>query len=148
MQALDTGRASVTGAIKPLAAAHGDELTVAVVQAIYHSGQGAETVPARRAAIKGFVVGIFRVGRLVESSLAGLGPRGLDVYLYDAAAKPRTELLYFSAAPSRAEATRPLTEEDLLSGTHIVRALDLAGTPGEWSSGLLRDILAATAGYR
>lgn len=129
LQALDTGQVSVTGGIKPLAAAFGDELTVATIQAIYHSGHAATTAEERQAAIKGFVVGLFRVSRLVETSLAGLSPRGLDIYLYDADAGAQNKLFYYHASRTRAEATRPLTEEAVRSGLHIVRELNTAGRP-------------------
>lgn len=129
LQALETGRANATGGIKPLGSAFGDELAIAAIQAIYHGDQDVDTVQARRAAIKGFVVGIFRVSQVVESSLAGLSPRGLDIYLYDAADESPNNLLYFHASRTRAAAVQPLSEGTLRSGMHLVRELDLAGRP-------------------
>ena len=126
--ALENGTAHATGPITPLGPAFGGEKAIAAVQPIYYNGQAPKSAEARRTALKGYVVELFRISTLVENALAGIRTHGLDIYLYDAAG-PEPKLIYYHASRSRSEASSPETEASLLAGSHSIRQLNLEGRP-------------------
>jgi CHASE1-domain containing sensor protein/CheY-like chemotaxis protein len=50
---------------------------------VYKSGQPVHSVKARRKALNGFVLGVFRVGELLSDAMSVLSPQGIDVYIYE-----------------------------------------------------------------
>ena len=66
-----------------------------VFNPIYGKGVPLDTVRDRREHLKGFALGVFRVGELVEGSLAHLGLTGIDMYIHDLNAPQGKRFLYF-----------------------------------------------------
>ena len=59
---------------------------------------------------RGFAIGIFRVGDIVERALTNLSPGGVDLRIYDLAANGERQLLYYHV--SRVGNRQPNTAED------------------------------------
>ncbi len=95
-KAEDTGEPAATARIK-LVQEKGDQFGFLVFAPIYRKGLPADSITSRRANLKGFAVGVFRVGDLIEKSLTYLKPGGIDIYLYDRSAVREESFLYVHA---------------------------------------------------
>ncbi len=62
---------------------------------LYTSGMPTETVVQRRQALRGFVLGVFRLAGMVETALRRLRPGGVEIYIEDASAPTEERFLYF-----------------------------------------------------
>ncbi|MCX5799650.1 MAG: PAS domain S-box protein, partial [Proteobacteria bacterium] len=61
---------------------------------VYRRGLPSDTLETRREHLQGFVLGVFRVGDLVEKSLADIQPAGINYFLYDMSAPEGERYLY------------------------------------------------------
>lgn len=126
MRARDTGQRSGTAPLTPVSSAYNDQYAIAAVQPIFEAGQAIDTVDERRAAIKGFIVNIFRPSTLIETALSGLSPRGLDFWVFDADADFEDQIIYYHASRTRSLTVTPEATEALRSGLYSVRELNMA----------------------
>lgn len=87
---------------------------------VYDRSLPTQTIAARRIALRGFVLGVFRVGDQVEALLSGLSPGGITIYLFDVSASAESSLLYLqeSRLAPNSDATTPATLTELQSGLH------------------------------
>lgn len=81
-QARDTGLPAATAPVR-LAQEEGEQRGFLVFEPLYEGTP--QTIEQRRAALKGFVVAVFRIGDLVEKSLRGAGESGIVLAVIDAA---------------------------------------------------------------
>jgi diguanylate cyclase (GGDEF)-like protein/PAS domain S-box-containing protein len=127
-RARDTGQVAATG--RAALGHEGGELPGCLVAIpVYRDGARLGSVEDRRANLEGFVLGVFRIGDLVESALSDLDPCGIDLALYDTAAPKENRLLAAHASRTRAssEPAAAVSETDLGSGPRRARTLDVAG---------------------
>jgi PAS domain S-box-containing protein len=111
----DTAEVVATGRITLVQETAG-EFGFLVFAPVFHKGVTVDSMEARRENLKGFAIGVFRIGDIVEKSLTHLKPEGIDIYLYDKSAVSREEsFLYFH--PSRTG-----TEKTPFSSTHTEEA--------------------------
>ena len=61
---------------------------------VYRRGLPSNTLETRREHLQGFILGVFRVGDIVEKSLAGIQPEGINYVLYDMSAPEGERHLY------------------------------------------------------
>jgi len=61
----------------------GKQYAFIVYMPVYKKEMLADSVETRRKSLKGFVLGVFRIGDLVEDALSILAPGDLDLYIYD-----------------------------------------------------------------
>ncbi|MCK9365227.1 MAG: CHASE domain-containing protein [Syntrophales bacterium] len=102
-----------------------------VVAPVYQQDMPAAAPQARKDNIRGFALGAFRVGDVVERALTYLDPEGIDVYLYDNSAQGKERFLYFH--PARTGQTTDLlrNEKAVPDGSlKIARTLKVADR--EW----------------
>ena len=127
-RARDTGQIAASGRVA-LVQEGGGSPGFLVAIPVYRDGARLGSVEDRRANLEGFVLGVFRIGDLVESALSDLEPCGIDLALYDTAAPKENRLLAAHAsrtwAPS--EPAAAVSETDLGSGPRSARTLDVAG---------------------
>ncbi len=90
----------------------GEQAAFLIFQPIYNKKMLTGSVEARRKNLKGFVLGVFRIGTLVEDSLSVIGPGGVDLYLYDQS-EPELDnrFLYLHASRTRLETSLPVKDE-------------------------------------
>jgi len=126
--ARDSGEMRGTGRIR-LVQETGDQWGILVLVPVYRNGASPETVEARRANLAGFVLGVFRLGDLVDHAIAQLGPRGIDVALYDASSPAGRRLLAWRGSRMRNEPAPAPPDADLptLREMHHVATLHPAG---------------------
>ena len=63
---------------------------------VYHRDVTEQSVKGRGEKLKGFALGVFRIGDIVEKSLKHLEPEAIDIYIYDKSADSEEEsFLYF-----------------------------------------------------
>ena len=89
----DTGEMVATSRIR-LVQEKGDEFGFLVFMPVYRKGAPVNSVEGRRAALFGFVLGVFRIGDMVEKSLSSLKQDSLDITLYDENAPEADRFLY------------------------------------------------------
>ncbi|MHB1035652.1 MAG: response regulator [Pirellulales bacterium] len=107
VRARDSAGLVVTGKTR-LAPAREKEYGLFVISPIYRQGAAIDSLDQRRANLLGFVLGVPRVGSLVEAALAELDPLEIDLYVFDESAAPEARELYARAAkPLRPVAPYP-----------------------------------------
>jgi len=89
----DTGQPVATARIT-LVQEKENQFGFLVVIPIYNSGLKPSTVQKRQEQLKGFVLGVFRVGTFFEKAMSAIEPAGVHVYLFDQSAPVKERLLY------------------------------------------------------
>ncbi|HWQ11629.1 MAG TPA: CHASE domain-containing protein [Roseiflexaceae bacterium] len=113
--ARDTGRPTATAPLT-LAQEIGPHQLVLVSWPIYRAGAQPGGAPPGRAALLGFVIGVFQAEDLVEIALAPLAG-GLDTYVFDDTDPARPQLIHASA-PLPAPGIAEVTPARLRAGLH------------------------------
>jgi two-component sensor histidine kinase len=72
----------------------GRQSGILVVLAVYDRGLPRDTIAQRRSALRGYVLGVYRVGDLVQAALVGAESAHIDLTVTDDAAPPGEQLLY------------------------------------------------------
>jgi len=135
-EALDRSRDSrkmVATARITLVQETGEKYGLLVFRPVFQKGNALDTIAARRKHLEGFVLGVFRIGDIVQSALADLAPAGIDILLYDHSAPVNEDLLYFHGSRTRQKQLWwPKAEEALgRSELRYSHTLDVAGR--KWS---------------
>ncbi len=94
----DTRKMVATPRIK-LVQEKGNQYGFLVFMPVYEKLASLDTVEERRENLKGFVLGVFRIGDLVETSVGYIERKGIDVHLFDVSNPHDEQFLYFH--PSR-----------------------------------------------
>jgi PAS domain S-box-containing protein len=89
---------------------------------LYAKGMPGETVAERRQALRGFVVGVFRLAGMVETALSRLRPGGIDIRLDDLSAPAGERLLYFHPSRVRRKSSPPPAGGEIESLNDTCRA--------------------------
>lgn len=125
-RARDTGLPVATARIT-LVQEKEEQFGFLVFQPVYEHEKQLGTIDDRRRYLKGFVLGVYRVGDIIEKALAEFEPSGIDVYLFDQSAPADSRILYVH--PSRAR-TKPfisvVTEADVRKEFHFAGTIDVS----------------------
>jgi diguanylate cyclase (GGDEF)-like protein/PAS domain S-box-containing protein len=97
MEACNTGRQTATSRVH-LVQETREQHGVLIFQPIYLNTAPRSTVTERRANLTGFVLGVFRIGDMVNDALKEVDITGMEIYLCDESAKPGDRLLYARAS--------------------------------------------------
>ena len=110
-----------------------DQYGVLIVRPVYADDALLTSSQQRHDALKGYVVGIFRVGDMIEEALRPADPAGLDFWVYQDAQPDFPAMNYFHPSRSRvAEDTHPRFEvSDPHQARHLHLTLKLPGK--QWS---------------
>ena len=124
----DTGKMTATARIT-LVQETRRQLGFLIFLPVYRKGARADSVQDRRANLEGFVLGVFRIGDLLESALSQLEPRGVDVALYDKSAPVGERFLAFHSSRLRQVPAEMPDDADAHAprGLHRAATLDVAG---------------------
>ena len=143
-RARDTGDKAAAARIVLVQEQH-DPYGFLIVTPIFRHGAPLNTVQQRRRHLQGFVMGVYRIGALVEKAIAHLTPSEIDIYLFDDSASVDNRFLYFHVSRLRKEYHPPsLDEAQLKTGVHYAETINIAGrnwvllftpTPGYHSEG-------------
>lgn len=90
---------------------------------VYRQGAPTATVDNRRENLVGFILGVFRIGDIVNKSLTYLKPQNIDIQVVDTSAPPGKRLLHVHAPGAGPEAAR-LPEADETTYQHGLHAVD------------------------
>ncbi len=126
IQARDTGKPVATSPIT-LVQESGNEQAFLIFVPIYKSNIEYKNVTARRAALLGFSLGVYRIGDMIEATFGKFSlPYELNYYIFDTSDEAHPKLLYHS---DRSENTqqRALTNGDIRNGLHTVRDVKVGG---------------------
>ena len=110
LQAWETGRLTLTERYIPVQETTGRYAVLAFAP-VYQGGEDPLAVDERRKRLQGFVLGVIRIGDVVENALADTKPQGLVLRLIDLSAPVERQPLYTWRPPAeagRAAADTPL----------------------------------------
>jgi PAS domain S-box-containing protein len=143
-RARDTGEKTATSRIVLVQEKH-DQYGFLNFTPLYRHGAPLNTIQQRRRHLQGFVLGVYRIGDLVEKALSHLTPSGIDIHLFDDSASADNRFLYLHDSQLRKEYHPPtLDEAQLKSGVHYAETINIAGrdwlllftpTPGSLTEG-------------
>jgi signal transduction histidine kinase/ActR/RegA family two-component response regulator len=86
---------------------------------IYQKGSSLLTVEERRMALRGFVLGVFRIDDLLEDALAVLSPQGINMYIFEREEKESGSFFLGShASRARTEPFEPEMDEEKITQGH------------------------------
>ncbi len=130
LKARQSGELSASAPIRLLQEKERQQGFLAFVPVYAGAHAGASRSVEYRQGFRGFMLGVFRVGKLVEKALDPLTPHGIDIWCYDVTEKK--ELLYHQASGviSRAEEARH-SPAPWLNGFTFSRQLSVGGR--HWS---------------
>ncbi|MEW6107858.1 MAG: GAF domain-containing protein [Nitrospirota bacterium] len=90
--ALDTGKMVISGRIR-LVQETGGQYGVLVFMPVYQKGPFYDSPRSRRSGLSGFVLGVFRIGDIIEAGLKDIRSKNIDIIVSDAT-EPDRPLLY------------------------------------------------------
>ncbi|MFQ5894795.1 MAG: CHASE domain-containing protein, partial [Nitrospinota bacterium] len=126
VKARDEGQMVATARIR-LVQETGQQFGFLIFLPVYRKGLPHDAVQQRRENLEGFVLGVYRIGDMVESiSRRGPGPGHLDLYVYDESADAGNRFLHFHPSRDRKEAIQPLTDDNVRQGQHSAKSLTVA----------------------
>ncbi|MGE5608676.1 MAG: EAL domain-containing protein, partial [Bacillota bacterium] len=97
----------------------GTQLGFLIMAPVYRKGATLGTIADRRKHTDGFFVAVFRIGNLLETSIAMLKPAGIDVHLYDRSDPAHPRYLYSHWSRAR----KPSESPSVPSPAQVVRTL-------------------------
>lgn len=146
--ACDTGETVASGQIDFV---QDEKKTVGflVVLPVYKSGKTLNSVAARRANLRGFVIGVFRPDDMLTAALTKLHPEGIDVCLYNPAERADGRPIPFHASRTRKTPWEPVHAHNLTNTgkMHYTAKLDVAGSPWTVACIATSDFVAARRSY-
>ncbi|VAX20568.1 sensory box histidine kinase/response regulator [hydrothermal vent metagenome] len=102
----DTGKVIATSRVK-LVQEPADQFSTLLFLPVYRNGASIQTISQKQANLEGFILAVFRIGDLLESSLGPIDPGGVDIHIFDESAQADEAFLYFHSSRVRTEpATR------------------------------------------
>jgi len=131
--ARDSGRAAVSGRVT-LVQETGHQYGILLFRPIYAGPQTPEGVAARRSALLGFALGLYRTQELLREAIVTTQVSGLDFALLDEDAAPGERLLALLPSRTRPPGEKPTLEELEASARSGLSRLDVLRIPGRrWS---------------
>lgn len=121
----DAGETVITGRIV-LVQETGEQFGFLICRPVYRKRVPLDTVVARRAALEGFALGVFRAGDMLEAALKGTSPAGLDIMLVDESAPPGERRLHFHPSRTRVTPVSSPTEAEI-AGAYVRIQLTVPG---------------------
>jgi PAS domain S-box-containing protein len=94
-QAIDSGKLTLTSKLT-LVQEHGTQSGVLAILPVYRNDMAHNTVDEKRANIQGFIVGVFRIGDMIDSALNEIKHENLAIQLYDNSSDTELDVLYES----------------------------------------------------
>ena len=144
-QARDTGLPVASGRVR-MTQLGGNPPGLVLILPVYEQGALVDTVEHRRAALNGFVRGVFRLQDLLATTWRNSAVAGVDTLVLDASAlNPTNRFILFHASEGQDNSALPPTEEEFRQARHYESNLQLGGrrwtllfrpVPQWWSSQL------------
>jgi diguanylate cyclase (GGDEF)-like protein/PAS domain S-box-containing protein len=96
---------------------------------VYGQENGGVSTAESHRRLRGFALGVFRAGDILEHAVKQLHPRAIDVHLFDLSASADRQFLAFHASPLRGVSDRPSQPLEALldSPLHYFSDLEVAG---------------------
>ena len=125
-KARDTGRMTVSGRVNLVQKSEA-RAGALVFLPIYEGGQVPTTLAARRQALKGFGLGVFRIHGAVETMANRISLHGgTGIYLYDMSAAAGKRLMHFHASAQGDPGRESLSAEQARKGEFVELAFPVA----------------------
>ncbi len=127
-EARQTGKATTTQWVK-LVQEKEQQFGILMVRPIYERKGVNNSYDQVNEQLAGYVVGVFRVGDMIEEALRPSEPAGLDFWVYQGSEPAYPAMSYFHPSRSREAPTgsRKFEQTELYPGNHYVQTLQLPG---------------------
>lgn len=126
-KARDTGIPTATERIT-LVQEKEDQFGFLLFHSVYKPEMPSKTALDHRRYLKGFVLGVYRIGDIFENAIAQFDPSGIDFYLFDESAPEGSSFLYVHSSRTRTEPVAPaITKAELRKGYHYSGTIDVGG---------------------
>ena len=126
-QSRDTGKTLATARMTLVQETRG-QYGFLVFLPVYARGAPADSLESRRANLRGFVLGVFRVGDILKKALSYLEPQEIDLHVFDQSAPEEEGFLCSYSSETREVYNRPIRPPAyLLAEIHHTAALNVAG---------------------
>ena len=126
-QSRDSGLKTATARIR-LVQEKEKQFGVLIFEPVYQLGMATDSIEGRRRHLRGFVLGVYRIGDLVEKSISRLQPRGIDIALTDESAPEDKRFLYYHQSRLRTAPAPPAAvEANQTEGMHYAETFAVAG---------------------
>jgi two-component sensor histidine kinase len=132
-RARDTGQMAVTARVR-LVQETGDQFAALVFLPKYRKDASPRTEAERREALAGFVVGAFRLGEMLTTTLESRDAEGIEVWLKDVSAPQEQQLLAARLAPRSESAQQPEQVPPDDASSPLYRAARLPIGEQEWEA--------------
>jgi PAS domain S-box-containing protein len=130
--ARDGGEMTVSGRIT-LVQEQGAQAGFLAFVPVFESAHPHDSVEQRRGALRGFALGVYRIGDIVEGSIKPDGTDArtqspnIDLYLFDLDGDPEARSLHVHSAQPQDDDTPTYDEHEARSGLHLAETVDIAG---------------------
>ena len=114
-KARQSGKSIATERIILVQEEKGEKYSFLIFLPVYKKEVPLDTIEERRKNSTGFILGVFRIGDIVENALASLEPKYVNVYLYDKNAPEDKSFLYYHRSRSRKDV---LGTDDINKGNY------------------------------
>ena len=140
-QARDTGETEATARIT-LVQETGNQFGFLVFVPVYQGAVPLDSAESRRKNLIGFVLGVFRIGDILENAFAHRNPEDINLFLYDQSAPENERFLCFHSSRINKSAASPMGDRNDSLDTHFEysKTIDVAGR--QWLV-----LFKATPGY-
>lgn len=125
-----TGEMSATSRIT-LVQETGSQFGFIVFAPVYKGVARTGSLQERYSNLGGFVLGVFRIGDMVENSLKYLKPGGIDIFVYDKSAPEKERFLYFHPSRLRMKPQPAKERPDADISLMYTKTLDVSGRKWE-----------------
>ncbi len=130
-KARDSGRITVSAPIR-LVQETGDKYGFLTFLPLYRTGLPHDTTEERRRNLVGFVLGVYRVGDVLEGALAKQArPGGVDIYLFDDSVPSGSQGIYFHPSRIRKTAVQAEPEDEIRGAGYPTAVFPVGGR--QWS---------------
>ena len=99
---------------------------------VYRKGSPLYSVPERRESLQGFVIGVFRIGDMVEKSLSHFPSESIDLALYDDSTQEHESVLFYRSSRSKSPSNHPGTLDRVNSDYGFEHAEELLFADRAW----------------
>ncbi len=131
--ARQTGRSIATERIILVQEEKGEKYSFLIFLPVFKKEVPLNTIEERRKNLDGFILGVFRIGDIVESALVSLESKYIDIYLYDKNAPEDKSFLYQHRSRSMKDVsgTDDINKDDYAKSLRYRKIIEVGGRQWE-----------------
>jgi signal transduction histidine kinase len=129
----ETAEPVASSPLTPKSPGNNNEATLLVFLPIYRDGIARDQPLDRRQTIRGYVIAVLRMGRLVELAWEGFNSEGIHFWLYDETSSSHKRFAFYRGSERGLSETLPSAEEMQALTTAIQRTTSIHAAGRQWT---------------